>query len=224
MSANLCNLTRERLPNRISSVAGVRTPAFVERTTTTTPTRSSGCVAGVRTPAFAARTCRPWCVAGVRTPAFVERRAATLPWSSVSASLSEPRLRCARGCGRVSPGFEPRPSLSDGQRYQHRCNAALGGRVAGVRTPAFVERTRNGGRSRASVAGVRTPAFVEAPARPRRLHRVSPGFEPRPSLSDESVLGVVCTCVAGVRLVERMAARIAVGRTPCRRGSNPGLR
>ena len=77
----------------------------------------------------------------------------------------------------VSPGFNPRPSLSD--RHQRKCRPlfepvrlmAYSG-VAGVQPPAFVER-RNASRVAGvdvagdavliGVAGVQPPAFVERP-------------------------------------------------------------
>ena len=61
----------------------------------------------------------------------------------------------------VSPEFRLRPSLSDqdpGYRMETRV------RVAGVQTPAFVERSCTFARAALStvcVAGVQTPAFVE---------------------------------------------------------------
>ena len=60
-------------------VAGVYTPAFVERLGSVSRRPARGCVAGVYTPAFVERlgsvSRRParGCVAGVYTPAFVER-------------------------------------------------------------------------------------------------------------------------------------------------------
>ena len=63
----------------------------------------------------------------------------------------------------------------------------------------------------ARVAGVRTPAFVERMAFERGAilvgDQVSPGFEPRPSLSASRGPTVCPSSVCG-----------------CRRGSNPGLR
>ena len=62
---------------------------------------------------------------------------------------------------RVSPGFRLRPSLS--ARYGHPLRLRAGC-VAGVQTPAFVERHRGRLSSKggsAGVAGVQTPAFVE---------------------------------------------------------------
>ena len=112
----------------------------------------------------------------------------------------------------VSPGFRLRPSLSALRPGRHRGGAP---RVAGIQTPAFVERqwielTRGlaGGR----VAGVQTPAFVERPSSfdAGGAHRpVSPGFRLRPSLSVQYVCSrwlAVCR-VAGVQtpaFVERL--------------------
>ena len=64
------------------------------------------------------------------------------------------------GDRQVSPEFRLRPSLSDGDGGDGR-GAVV--RVAGVQTPAFVERGRRLCRAaaRSSVAGVQTPAFVE---------------------------------------------------------------
>ena len=56
-STNLCNPIRKRLPDRISSVAGVQPPAFVERGYAELQDATS----------FEVR------VAGVQPPAFVER-------------------------------------------------------------------------------------------------------------------------------------------------------
>ena len=181
-------------------------------------------------------------VAGVQTPAFVERLSSMgLSWSCVGVSpgfrlrpsLSGGRHGSGPGPGHVSPGFRLRPSLS----VRPARRGSIGGAgvagvqtpafvergssarwwwrpscVAGVQTPAFVERTRTCGRSCASpgrVAGVQTPAFVER-GRVRRdpgAHlAVSPGFRLRPSLSGP----------ASCWLVPALDA--------CRRGSDSGLR
>ena len=92
----------------------------------------------------------------------------------------------------MSPGFIPRPSLS-GSSAQSVQRPSIDPRVAGVHPPAFVERENAAAAAPvadwASVAGVHPPAFVER----RRsllevdgapLSRVSPGFIPRPSLSE----------------------------------------
>ena len=155
------------------------------------------------------------------------------PGFRLRPSLSAARRRVRPRGLRVSPGFRLRPSLSDTTFGAIRCSFA---RVAGVQTPAFVER-RSGRpsarRSWARVAGVQTPAFVErsssmgsfsfwpgvagvqTPAFVERFcvsgpaysrRPVSPGFRLRPSLSDRDV-------GAGPR------------RHPgCRRGSDSGLR
>ena len=62
-------------------------------------------------------------VAGVHAPAFVERLG---------------RCRGAPAPKRVSPGFTPRPSLSDTDMPAAEYHADPG--VAGVHAPAFVER------------------------------------------------------------------------------------
>ena len=190
-------------------VAGVQTPAFVERPTD-----------GMSTRRYAAG------VAGVQTPAFVERcstrpgrspRSAVSPGFRLRPSLSEeqaaragpravvspgfrlrPSLSACRATGgsaavQVSPGFRLRPSLSGAPARRWTSGATRG--VAGVQTPAFVERLREGRhgcRPTSSVAGVQTPAFVErattgnGATTPRR---VSPGFRLRPSLSVSRVRG-----------------------------------
>ena len=87
-------------------------------------------------------------VAGVGAPAFVERRA----------------CRTTGGLRRwVSPGWEPRPSLSAVGRSRL---AEAGGGVAGVGAPAFVER---GTRRRGGAAIPR--AFSHAGARRRSRQR-----------------------------------------------------
>ena len=122
--------------------------------------------------------------------------------------------------GQVSPGFTPRPSLSEvaGWLQQRR----TWGSVAGVHTSAFVERPVHplGGSpirddTWAGVAGVHTSAFVERPSETSRSasiqFKVSPGFTPRPSLSARSstaVIGAARDGVAGVHtsaFVERGA-------------------
>ena len=166
-----------------ASVAGVQTPAFVERSgSASTPIRPSGRVAGVQTPAFverstSARCCATlWSVAGVQTPAFVERR----PSSRSAASAT-------RVAGVQTPAFVERMT----RRHTSR---ARRGSVAGVQTPAFVERTlgdRDAHASPDGVAGVQTPAFVERPSSRQSgsiSSRVSPGFRLRPSLGGEQVI------------------------------------
>ena len=133
----------------------------------------------------------------------------------------------------MSPGFNPRPSLNEQE-------GAESGRywlsVAGVQPPAFVERgTTRGWRPAltSSVAGVQTPAFVERTSKPLRCRYttpVSPGFNPRPSLSDRSEADrpAAKPGVAGVQppaFVERAKMVLQIcNRHMCRRGSTPGLR
>ena len=159
---------RSRLP-----VAGVSAPAFVERTKRPPPTSRPSTVAGVSAPAFVERrrftrtSPRDTAVAGVSAPAFVERR------RRGSATRST--------AGNLSPGFRPRPSLSesqDGLAVAQELPA-----VAGVSAPAFVERqgiARSKGPSDTAVAGVSAPAFVERASRSRpprgAPRRLSPGF------------------------------------------------
>ena len=101
-------------------------------------------------------------------------------------SLSEPAHRRAGHRPRVSPGFTARPSLSGLQRRPR------GRRPPRRVSPGFTPRPSLSGpaaRGRAwswrRVAGVHAPAFVERSG--RGLHpppgQVSPGFTPRPSLS-----------------------------------------
>ena len=169
----------------VPRVAGVQTPAFVERASETRRSSST-------------RTC----VAGVQTPAFVER--------------SSPR-RWRRSSSRaVSPEFRLRPSLS-------------------VVPPDLVD---GGFRPRARVAGVQTPAFVERPhalaLRWEPSSGVSPEFRLRPSLSGDGVPAPSTTVSLGVspefRLRPSLSARhVWRGACPrmmarCRRSSDSGLR
>ena len=133
------------MPERARSVAGVQTPAFVERSTRQNP---RGIACRRSSEAFVERSGRcsavaADCVAGVQTPAFVER--------SRSACSLRSRPRWAF---RVSPEFRLRPSLSEAEGAEG--DARLVG-VAGVQTPAFVERS--------SRCPGTTPAF-RVPARP----------------------------------------------------------
>ncbi len=88
---------------------------------------------------------------------------------------------------RVSPGFTPRPSLSGADRL--RVPDERPG-VAGVHAPAFVERA-SGATNRQHARQV-SPGFTPRPSLSAVQgagvcpsgHRVSPGFTPRPSLSD----------------------------------------
>ena len=122
--------------------------------------------AGVHAPAFVERARRPRpgasraCVAGVHAPAFVERG---------------PRRAASSYSTRVSPGFTPRPSLSDAPGPAQPTSSRAP-RVAGVHAPAFVER-RSGTAYRprsTRVAGVHAPAFVER-SRARRGIAASTG-------------------------------------------------
>ena len=96
---------------------------------------------------------------------------------------------------RVSPEFILRPSLSDRRRPPHSHRPLAG--VAGVYTPAFVERVAKYSmvfQDQAGVAGVYTPAFVERAAWPRygpAAAQVSPEFILRPSLSVVGLGGTV---------------------------------
>ena len=93
------------VPITESCVAGVYTPAFVERYLSRSRfDRNARGVAGVYTPAFVERQRMFSClrggvtrVAGVYTPAFVERAACSL---------------AGKAAGQVSPEFILRPSLS----------------------------------------------------------------------------------------------------------------
>ena len=222
----------DRRRRRHGGVAGVQTPAFVERgKAKVVGALSMKRVAGVQTPAFVERSrrilppspprlvspefrlrpslsgnvsvgLRRACtrgVAGVQTPAFVERgRAAN------SAGASSP----------VSPEFRLRPSLSgvpERNLWVPRARHARG--VAGVQTPAFVERVSGNSidplrRRRQGVAGVQTPAFVERAA------------SANPMIAARGVAGVQTPA-----FVERPSVTGA-GERPgaCRRSSDSGLR
>ena len=166
------------MPAIDARVAGVQTPAFVERCCSKTCSKCWNRVAGVQTPAFVergrtpARTrCGAGRVAGVQTPAFVERRPSmggtgcrsrVSPEFRLRPSLSDQQARAVPRVRRVSPEFRLRPSLSGrtlpsmdrpssavSPEFRLRPSlSALGGResapggrrVAGVQTPAFVER------------------------------------------------------------------------------------
>ena len=203
-------------------VAGVQTPAFVERPSSSRRMPRTRCVAGVQTPAFVERGRRWWTaiwpggVAGVQTPAFVERP---------RSAPSPPRARCVAGV--QTPAFVERiakngcatqvPRVAGVQTpafVERRPRPGTSGAppcVAGVQTPAFVER-RTGGRTTpraVCVAGVQTPAFVERsapPPGPGPAWAVSPGFRLRPSLS----------------VAPSSGGRLAGD--GCRRGSDSGLR
>ena len=121
---------------QFGSVAGVQTPAFVERGTQSlsgTAVRGRAVSPEFRLrPSLSARTLHQGLgegarVAGVQTPAFVER-------IGVVVTAHQFAL------GEVSPEFRLRPSLS-GLRTDADTRSARG--VAGVQTPAFVERARS---------------------------------------------------------------------------------
>ena len=117
-------------------------------------------------------------VAGVQTPAFVERSRAMRSRSrcprvagvQTRPSLSGVQLIVVQQISLVSPEFRLRPSLS-GRERRHPIASRKG--VAGVQTPAFVERSSTVRRDRgwSGVAGVQTPAFVE---RSRRFAQAGP--------------------------------------------------
>ena len=205
-------------------VAGDQPPAFVERRRRAGASSLAPCVAGDQPPAFVERAHtksrtkrRCACVAGDQPPAFVER-AAPNGWGASAAtvspginprpSLSGQRRRQDRARIRVSPGINPRPSLSDHTRTT--CRLWRDG-VAGDQPPAFVERTHwpPAFRRTASVSpGINPRPSLSAHERGRRdrADRMSPGINPRPSLS------------AGATRAG------AAGDCACRRGSTPGLR
>ena len=103
-------------------------------------------------------------------------------------SLSDPGHRRGPSMAAVSPGFMPRPSLSD---RRGGCGGVRVDCVAGVHAPAFVER---GWLAPARPVPKVSPGFMprpslsgpEAPRRGEGQSDVSPGFMPRPSLSAES--------------------------------------
>ena len=149
----------------IRGVAGVQTQAFVEAY------RSRSVLA------CELHKCRT----RVQTPAFVERRnrarrrtCATRTCGRRSDAVNivaDPRRAAREHPGAemhmlgVSPEFRLRPSLSAARR-SGPTRTGVQSRVAGVQTPAFVERSSRMGRAHASpapscVAGVQTPAFVE---------------------------------------------------------------
>ena len=211
-------------PGGISSVAGVRAPAFVERHCALpychgySPV-SPGCVPRPSLSAWipSGRAPRKPGVAGVRAPAFVER--------AVDCLMHPPRDRRVAGVRApafverrridaikdlavaVSPGCVPRPSLSDRARV-----GTAGGFLV---SPGCVPR----------------PSLsVPAEGLARAHSTVSPGCVPRPSLSVHEHLRERhrASGVAGVRapaFVER-CPRFALGTASrtCRRGACPGLR
>ena len=86
----------------------------------------------------------------------------------------------------MSPGFTPRPSLSDAHAGRRVPDHA---RVAGVHAPAFVE--RRGRPTACATSRQVSPGFTPRPSLSAvevgrdepGVHQVSPGFTPRPSLS-----------------------------------------
>ena len=138
-----------------SGVAGIRLPAFVERSTRTTPTVT-------RSPVSPGLDSRP--SLSVRAKGHDAGRVAVRvspgldSRPSLSAALVRPEVvRQARVAGIRLPAFVER-GMSRGAVTR----GAEG--VAGIRLPAFVERTGSPA-SRTScspgVAGIRLPAFVE---------------------------------------------------------------
>ena len=130
-----------------SGVAGTTVPAFVERAKPRSRCRNRRAapsrVAGTTVPAFVERSIARTAekvltghdrVAGTTVPAFVER-----------LHDGSPRW-LAHAAARVSPGLRSRPSLSVEPRGMVRWRSA-GPRVAGTTVPAFVERSRIGGRA-----------------------------------------------------------------------------
>ena len=233
-------------------VAGVHAPAFVERAPpfltlnrpprvspgfTPRPSLSARRLLGDRrqisarvSPGF---TPRP-SLSGRRRRPLVGPGRRVSPGFTPRPSLSVQRRLQLRSDRPVSPGFTPRPSLSAGELLPPDALRAPG--VAGVHAPAFVERPIWWARGMApggSVAGVHAPAFVERGTAALIVSpwlEVSPGFTPRPSLSDRRGAGggLRVPGVAGVHapaFVERCTrARAAGPRRACRRGSRPGLR
>ena len=141
-------------PAAPARVAGVQTPAFVERRSfRCPPQRTSSRVAGVQTPAFVER-CRQDDVA--RGALAVSPEFRLRPSLSAPHGLRPPAHR--RQCRRSS---DSGPSLS---AFRVAIELVLSGRVAGVQTPAFVERFYAHAECNhplIGVAGVQTPAFVE---------------------------------------------------------------
>ena len=143
-------------------------------------TRTLHGVAGVYAPALVERSSRSGAdgpdrhgVAGVYAPALVERRG-----GAISVSCPES----------VSPGFTPRPWLSDDRRASLRLDSIFPC-VAGVYAPALVERIQRvePGTGHRNVSPGFTPRPWLSDDRRQRLlaedQEVSPGFTPRPWLS-----------------------------------------
>ena len=125
----LSDRSRARETPHLPGVAGVYTPAFVERLNNSRGYSSLSRVAGVYTPAFVERTTKGGAqsrcgasVAGVYTPAFVERSFLRLSRSCDNgvAGVYTPafveRTKSSWGSpqqSRVSLGFTPQPLLSE---------------------------------------------------------------------------------------------------------------
>ena len=150
---------------------------------------------------------RPSLSAGIRgageDPVFL-----VSPEFRLRPSLSARRRRPSSARIAVSPEFRLRPSLSE----LRSCGMApVWGGVAGVQTPAFVERPMGErvGTSSAGVAGVQTPAFVER----------DPPYA-MPATYYEGVAGVQTPA-----FVERLELRhCSLIVAACRRSSDSGLR
>ena len=193
----------------LGRVAGVQTPAFVERCRTPRGASYRRGVAGVQTPAFVERFSAPTTVSRAMrvSPEFRLR-----PSLSVHDGLCD-RERDPGVAGVQTPAFVERPT---------RMSLAIltASRVAGVQTPAFVERlgTIPSFLVVSCVAGVQTPAFVERPGgcrRPSASGVVSPEFRLRPSLSVAQGAGVSVhqLGVAGVQtpaFVERFSISVQI--------------
>ena len=155
-------------------VAGVHAPAFVERTMASRLRRSRN--SAKVSPGFTPRPLLsglggevrdrvevPTRVAGVHAPAFVERM------SILSDCRKSQTLR-------VSPGFTPRPLLSEGQRGHAWVQYSVGVSPGFTPRPLLSEprpdQWRVRGTSSNGVAGVHAPAFVERQNRPREYENV----------------------------------------------------
>ena len=133
----------------------------------------------------------------------------------------------------VSPEFRLRPSLSDIRRDRVQAGLLHVSPEFRLRPSLSVRPAGGHAYAAAGVAGVQTPAFVErgrAVSEAREAAKVSPEFRLRPSLSVLALLLCLeaCHCVAGVQtpaFVERGASRLLhPTREPCRRSSDSGLR
>ena len=185
----------------VRRVAGVQTPAFVERAPAHGWTGRQRAVSpGFRLrPSLSGHDGHDVHVLPEVSPGFRLRPSLSVVWGAfLSLSLKE-----------VSPGFRLRPSLSV---LAPELVVGETGGVAGVQTPAFVERSRRC--SPTIPPGSVSPGFRLRPSL-SGLHRlwptahrraVSPGFRLRPSLSAKD--GMHAPHVEGL----------------CRRGSDSGLR